>query len=55
MGGEKGKIDLLLKFFDSQHFDAWVRPAFERRPFLLMPSTSSYWCSKTVSGPHFRS
>lgn len=37
MGGEKGKIDLLLKFFDSQHFDAWVRPAFERRPTLLRP------------------
>lgn len=42
MGGEKGKIDLLLKFFDSQHFDAWVRPAFEWRPLLLSPSTSSY-------------
>ena len=42
MGGEKGKIDLLLKFFDSQHFDAWVRPAFERCPLLLSAFTSSY-------------
>lgn len=50
MGGEKGKIDLLLKFFDSQHFDAWVALTYLYKS-TSSPGVTDYLCNRLYTLP----
>ncbi|KAK9837506.1 hypothetical protein WJX81_007387 [Elliptochloris bilobata] len=50
MGGEKGKTDLLLKFFDSQHFDSWVALTYLYKS-TSSPGVTDYLCNRLYTLP----
>ncbi len=50
-GGEKGRVDLLLKFFDSQtHFNSWVALTYLYKS-TSSPGVTDYLCNRLYTLP----